>query len=97
MGNFVVETYVAADRRDRFATEADAIRSAARADGGDGRVRVIRSYTVPGDGMGFHVVEAASEADVARVAAMAAIEVERIVEAIGMEPDRPSDGIDQQE
>jgi len=86
--SFVVETYVAADPRDRFATEADAIRAAAKAGGPEGRVRVLRSYVVPGDGMGFHVIEADTAEDVARLAALAGIEVERIVEAIGVEQDQ---------
>jgi hypothetical protein len=88
MVSFVVETYVAADLRDRFTTEADAIRRAASAPSANGRVRVLRSYTVPGDGMGFHVIEADTVEDVARLAATAGIEVERIVEAIGVEPDQ---------
>jgi hypothetical protein len=38
--------------------------------------------------MGFHVVEADTAEDVVRVAELAGIEVERIVEAIGVGPGR---------
>jgi len=87
MVSFVVETWVAADVQDRFPAEAEEIRKAATAASLDGPVHVLRSYLVPGDEMGFHVVEAATVEDVARVAALAGIEVERIVEAIGVEPE----------
>lgn len=86
MVSFVVETWVASDVQDRFPAEAEEIRRAVTAAGLDGPVRVLRSYLVPGDEMGYHVVEAATVDDVARVAALAGIEVERIVEAIGVEP-----------
>lgn len=91
MGSFVVETFIAGELRDRFAAEAEGIRKAAESTGIDRRVRILRSYLVPGDEMGFHVIEADNVEDVAQVAALAGIEVERIVEAIGVEPDRPGD------
>lgn len=86
--SYVVETYLAADARDRFASEAEGIRDAANAPEVGGRVRVVRSYMVPGDEMGFHVIEADDVETVARLAAMADVEVERIVEAIDLGPDR---------
>lgn len=89
MANFVVETFVAGELRGRFAAEAEGIRKAATAASINRRVRILRSYLVPGDEMGFHVVEADNVEDVAQVAALAGIEVERIVEAVGVEPNGP--------
>lgn len=87
MASFVVETFVQGNARDQFEAEAFSLRAAARADGtGPDRARLVRSYLVPGDEMGFHVVEAASAEVVARVTAAAGIEVERIVEAVGVAP-----------
>ncbi len=97
MASFLVESYaprLGADGLELIVTRA---RAAAESLGGsDGRVRHVRSYLVPGDEMGFHVVEADSAEDVVRVARLAKIEVERIVEAIGVGPggadDDPSEG-----
>ena len=89
MANFVVETFVPADAQDRFATEADGIRMATEVAGLDGQVHLLRSYLVPGDEMGFHVIEADTVEDVTRVTTLAGIEVERIVAAIGVESSRP--------
>ena len=86
MVSFVIETFVAEDAQRHFTAEADGIRVAAEAFGAGGQVRLVRSYLVPGDGMGFHVIEANSAADVARVAERAGVEAERIVEAIRVEP-----------
>ena len=86
MASFVVETYVALGDQSGFATDVAGIRAATEAIVVDGRVRHIRSYLVPSDEMGFHVVEAASAADVTRVIALAGIDVERIVKAIGVGP-----------
>jgi hypothetical protein len=86
MVSFVVETWVATDVQDRFPAQAEGIRKASTAAGLSGPVHILRSYLVPGDEMGFHVLEATTVEDVARVAALAGIEVERIVEAIGVEP-----------
>lgn len=87
MASFVVETYVPADAQGRFAAEADVIRVAAdTAVAAAGHVRHVRSFLAPGDAMGFHVVEADSSEDVARVAALAGVEVERIVEVVGVPP-----------
>lgn len=82
MASYVVETFVAAADRSRFDHDVDALRRAAAGRGG--RVRHIRSYLVPGDEMGFHLVEAGSAADVERVTRQAGIEPERIVEAVGV-------------
>jgi hypothetical protein len=97
MASFVVETYVPQGDQERFAADVDGIRLAAEAIVVvDGRVHHVRSYLVPGDEMGFHVVEADSADDVVRLAKLAGIEVERIAEAIdigpGRSPDDRSDG-----
>jgi hypothetical protein len=89
MVSFVIETFVAEDAQGHFAAEADGIRVAAEAFGAGGQVRLVRSYLVPGDGMGFHVIEAKSVDDVARVAQRAGVDAERIVEAIRVEPGVP--------
>ncbi len=92
MANFVVETYVPQGDRRRFSADVDGIRLAAEVIVVvDGRVHHVRSYLVPGDEMGFHVVEADNAEDVVRVAQLAGIEVERIVEAIGVGPDRDAE------
>ena len=52
----------------------------------------VRSNLGPGDEVGFHIVEAESAEAVVRVTALAGIEVERIVEAIGVGSGRPSQG-----
>ena len=79
--SFVVETFVPADNRERFAVDVDGLRRSA-ADSTGGQVRHIRSYLVPGDEMGFHLVEAGTVTDVERIARRAGIEPERIVEAV---------------
>lgn len=91
MVSFVVETYVPGGDRERFATDADGIRVAVASIGAEIQVHYLRSYFVPSDEMGFHVVEANSAEDVARVTELAGIEVERIVEAIGVGTDRAAD------
>ena len=89
MANFVVETYVPGGAQDRFAADVDGIRLAAEVIVVvDGRVHHVRSYLVPGDEMGFHVVEANNAEDVLRVVELAGIEAERVVEAIGVGPGR---------
>lgn len=89
MTSFVVETYVPSGDRERFAVDVDGIRIAAEAIVVvDGRVHHVRSYLVPSDEMGFHVVEAESAEDVRRVTQLAGIEVERIVETVGVGPGR---------
>jgi len=98
--SFVVETFVPSGSRERFAGDVDGLRRATTTAVGQ-RVRHIRSYLVPGDEMGFHLVEAGTAADVDRIARQAGIEPERIVEAVGVdgsaEPDRRLTGPPQQE
>jgi hypothetical protein len=86
MPSYVVETYVEAGDRDRFAVDVDGIRSAA-ADmaSGDMEVQHVRSYIYPSDEMGFHVVEADCAETVHALAKAAGIEVERIVSAVGVD------------
>jgi hypothetical protein len=97
MTSFVVETYVPDGDPERFAADVDGIRAAvdsvlsvAR------RVQHVRSYLVPSDEMGFHVIRADNAEDIVTVTALARIEVERIVAAIGVGPDEtdisPGDG-----
>jgi hypothetical protein len=92
MTSFVVETYVSDGDADRFAADVDGIRAAVESGvHAAGRVSHVRSYLVPSDEMGFHVMEAESSDDIVRVAALASIEVERIVTAIDVGPDEPTD------
>ena len=86
MVTFVIETFVPGGATTAFAADGAGIRRAIRQIETGRGVRYFRAYLVPGDEMGFHVLEAASADDVARVAALAGIEVERIVEAVGIEP-----------
>ncbi|HSO29195.1 MAG TPA: hypothetical protein VLS28_04785 [Candidatus Sulfomarinibacteraceae bacterium] len=91
MASFVIETYVPQGDQERFAADVDGIRLAAEAIVVEGRVHHVRSYLVPGDEMGYHVLEARSAEDVVRVTQLAGIEIERVVEAIGVGPGRPSE------
>jgi hypothetical protein len=84
MASFVVETYVPGGDLDRFAVDVDGIQAAVASAGVGWSVHHIRSYLVPSDEMGYHVVEAATPDDVARLADVAHLEVERIVQAIGV-------------
>ena len=86
MTSFVVETFVPAGNGERFAVDVDGLRRAASASGGG--VRHIRSYLVPGDEMGFHLVDAVTVDEVARLASRAGIEPERIVVAVRVDDDR---------
>ena len=90
MASFVVETYVSGGDAVRFADEVAGIGAAAKAQGSRGLIEYVRSYLVPSDEMGFHVIEAETAADVARVTRLAGIEVERIVRVIGVEPAEPA-------
>jgi hypothetical protein len=89
MTSFVVETYVPDGDRERFAADVDGIRAAVESTSIGGSIHHVRSYLVPTDSMGFHVVEGDSAEDVVRLTELASIEVERIVEAIGT--DEPID------
>jgi hypothetical protein len=86
MPSFVAETYVASGDPDRLATEIDWIRAAEHRAVAEGRVRHVRSYVVPSDEMGFHIFEAERASDVTRLLTAAGIEVERVVESIGLGP-----------
>jgi hypothetical protein len=79
MGSFVVETFVAQSDRDRFEDRVRRLEAAAASTpAGPHRVRHVRSYLMPADAMGFHVMEAETTDDVVRVTTIANIEVERI-------------------
>jgi hypothetical protein len=84
---FVLETYVPDGSQARFSGDVDGLRRAAGSTDPAGGVRHLASYLVPGDEMGFHLVEAATASDVQRMASRAGIEAERIVEAVDVEPD----------
>ena len=87
MPSYVVETYVEAGDRDRFAVDVEGMRSAAAGmAAADMAVQHVRSYIYPSDEMGFHVVEADSAETVLLVARAAGIDVERIVSAVGVDP-----------
>ena len=86
MASFLVETHVAQGGRDQFAAAVDELRAAlVEMTLLDSQVRHVRSYLVPSDELGFHVVEADSAEAVIRLAKLAGIEVERIVSAIGID------------
>ncbi len=85
MACFLVETYVARIHGEGFARTVSSVREAAdelRASGL--RIRHVRSYAVPEDETWFHVFEAASVDGVIRATALAGIDVDRVVEAIGV-------------
>ena len=89
MASFLVETYVAQGDSDRFSRSVEALRKAVASMGGlDDDVRHLRSYLVPNDELGVHVLEAANAEAVKRVAKLAGIDVERIVSAIGVDQGR---------
>jgi len=92
VASFLVETHVVQGGRGQFTTAVDELRAALREMATlDSQVRHVRSYLVPGDELGFHVVEADSSDAVIRLAKLAGIEVERIVSAIDIDPDRRSE------
>jgi hypothetical protein len=83
MASFVVETFVPEDDPDRFVADARSLRAAIRAaPEGRARPRYLRSYLVPADAMGFHVIEAETVDDAARLTRVANIEAERIVTSV---------------
>jgi len=88
MASFLVETYIRQGDRDGFAAAVVGLRSALEsANGPNGPVRYVRSYLVPSDEMGVHVVESDTAEAVKQLAKLAGIEVERIVSAVGVDPD----------
>ena len=86
MTSFVLETYVQDGSHQRFSGDVSGLRLAAGEPASD--VRYLASYLVPTDEMGFHLIEAGSAGDVARVASQAGIEAERIVEAVDVDSDQ---------
>jgi hypothetical protein len=86
--SFVLETYVPDGSQERFTSDVDGLRRAAGSSVPAGAVRHLASYLVPGDEMGFHLIEADDAGAVERMADRAGIEAERIVEAVDIEPDR---------
>ncbi|HEU0236605.1 MAG TPA: hypothetical protein VFR14_09215 [Candidatus Limnocylindrales bacterium] len=93
MASFVIETYVSGGDSGRFADDVVGIGEAARRLGAVPAVQHLRSYLVPSDEMGFHVIEAEDAVEVSRVARLASVEVERIVRVIGIDPaDSGTDG-----
>ena len=89
MASFVVETFVPVEARERFARSIEDLRSATGQRSDARPVRHVRSFLVPEDEMGFHVLEAPAASDVARLTAAAGIEVERVVEVVRVDgPDR---------
>jgi hypothetical protein len=91
MASFLLETYIRQGDGDQFAIAVDELRSASEANTFDARVRHVRSYLVPSDEMGVHVVESDSADAVKRLAKLAGIEIERIVSAVGVDPERLED------
>ena len=84
MASFFVETYVPPGDHAKFSHDVNGLRAALEAIAAtDGQVQHVRSYLVPSDEMGVHVVEAESAEAVMRLATLAGLEVERIVPAIG--------------
>ena len=89
MAQFVVETYVPNEDRERFTRSVEDLRAASDRTMDAARVRHIRSFLVPDDEMGFHVLEAAAAGDLARVTEAAGIDVERVVEVVRVDvPDK---------
>ena len=85
MASFVVETFVPQEDPDRFVADVRSLRAAVRAaPRAPGRPRYLRSYLVPADAMGFHVIEAETADEVQRMATLAHLEVERIVTAVSV-------------
>jgi hypothetical protein len=88
MPNYVVETYVPSGDATRLSSDVEGIRQATERTAAPegGRVHHLRSYLVPTDEMGFHIVDAERREDVERLMAEAGIDIERVVESIGIEP-----------
>ena len=88
MPSFVVETFVPAEGREQFTRSIEDLRAASDRSRDRGGVRHLRSFLVPDDEMGFHVLEARTVTDVARVTQSAGIEVERVVEVVTVDVPR---------
>jgi hypothetical protein len=84
MASFFVETFVSNGDRERFSIDVKAFRTTvAPREGSERPARHVRSYLIPRDELGVHVIEADSAEAVTRFARLAGVEVERIVTAIG--------------
>jgi hypothetical protein len=95
MASFLVETYVRPGDHEAFSLAVDGLRDAVATATPAARCRYVRSYLVPRDELGVHVVEAEDSEAVSQAAKVAGIEVERIVAAIGIDGD-PAAGREQQ-
>jgi len=94
MASFLVETHVARGGREQFAIAADRLREVLEAvPPADRDVELVRSYLVPRDELGVHVLQATSAEAIFRVATAAGIDVERIVSAVGLDPNQPGDHV----
>jgi hypothetical protein len=82
MPSYVVETFVPTEARARFTRTVAALRAATEGRPDALRIRHVRSFLVPGDEMGFHVLEAGTAIEIARLAEAAGIEIERVVEVV---------------
>jgi hypothetical protein len=84
MPTFIAETFVPVTREDEVEATTARLSGLHRAPGGASMrvpVRYVRSTFVPGDEVCFHVFEAASAADVVRVAADLGVRLDRVAEA----------------
>jgi hypothetical protein len=82
MPSYVVETYVPSEARARFTRTVAALRAASEGAPDALGIRHVRSFLVPGDEMGFHVLEAGTAIEISRLAEAAGIEIERVVEVV---------------
>ncbi len=84
MASFIVETYAARLTEVELAEVAGRARQSAADESASGAtVAHLRSYHVPGDEMCLHVFEGPTREAVARVAALAGIDVARVIETMG--------------
>jgi hypothetical protein len=83
MPNFIAESYLPRSRRADAASLAERARQAAETLAGTGReVVYLRSAFLPDDELCLHWFAASSSAVVAEVASLAALEWDRVVEAV---------------
>ncbi len=83
MASYLIETYISRSRPGDVAAATGRAREAAELLAGEGRrIRFLRSTFVPDDELCFLLFEAESEAVVVQAAARAAIEYERVLEAV---------------
>ena len=82
--SFLVETFVPQGDPAQFTSDIDVLRAAVARDY-EGRVHHVRSYLVPGDEMGVHVIDADSAELIRQLATDAGLRLERVVAAVGIE------------